>query len=266
MRKFFGPSRTHDWTDYWSNNSSFVKTCISSWKKWASQNNALVEVLEHLPSPSECGFSKDQLDIFLNLAPPLQRWVLPSYIYQQHGNDTRIATIDADTLISPKTPSIFQQSQTDVVLTGNGYEWTSWKNKACEAFAPLFPQIKFDKNLYFNAGVMILNNNILPNAFSNFVLNHSNDILSIINGKVGVDEVLVNFMVQQLIKDHKLTFSYLGKKWNARMDLELKEVNSTSDNQITAAQKIASENYISHFIRTKDLMPAAWQSLESSSQ
>ena len=262
IRKFFGPSRTKDWTDYWEHGSGFAAAGISSWEKWASKNEAQVEVVRSMPTPEECGYSGEQLEKLLNLAPPMQRWVFPSVFHKRHGRGTHIAMIDADTIISPETPSIFEQSQSDVVLTGDGYDWNPWKENSSRTFAPLFPDVEFAKELYCNTGVMVLNNNVLPGAFIEFVLSRFYDILDIMNGKIGTDEMMLNFIIQCLVKDKKLTTSYLGRRWNARMDLELKTRSPDPSKWEKLAPVVVSENYISHFVRTKNLMPSAWQSLE----
>ena len=250
--KFFGKIRTRDWTKHWENTLSFVKAGIASWRKWTSLNNVELEIAEKLPSPNECGYSQEQIELLTHFPPTVLRWLLPLAASRKYGNKIQIALIDADTLIHPQAPSIFEQKQTDIVLTRDRPDWNKWRNNSYEAFAPLFPSVQFSRDLYFNAGVMVLNNPVLPTTFLDFVLKYPTELMEKMTGTTGTDQTPLNFILQQLLKDNKLTVSFLGSKWNARMDVLLEAENSDKSTWSTLACKAVRNNHISHFIRTKD--------------
>ena len=209
--KFFGKIRTRDWTKHWENTLPFTKASIASWKKWTSLNNVKFEVAEKLPSPDECGYSQEQIELLARFPPTVLRWLLPLAASRKHGDKLQIALIDADTLILPQAPSIFEQNQIqqslnkivpDVILTRDRPDWNKWRNNSYEAFTPLFPDVQFNRDLYFNAGVMILNNTVLPAAFLDFVLKHPTELMEKMTGTTGTDQTPLNFILQRLLRDN----------------------------------------------------------------
>ena len=275
IARSFGKSRAKEWEEQWDRKLNFAEAGISSWKNWAIRNNILLEVAESLPAPEECGYSGEQIELLRTLPPPVQRWLLPLAAARKHGDGTRIAMVDADTIISPRAPSIFEQNKSDVILTQTIFEqckpdmiltrdrpeWNKWKANSLAAFAPMFPDIKFDKSLYFNAGVMVLNSLALPRTFLDFTLTRFTEFMSRIDGRVGTDQTPLNFILQRLMRDEGLSVSFLDPKWNARMDLMLTSVTPDRARWKKLARDIVLGNHISHFIKTKGLMPSVWRSL-----
>jgi hypothetical protein len=172
----------------------------------------------------------------------------------RHGPGTSIAMIDADTLINPRSPSIFKQQASDLILTKDRREWTNWKSNSCATFAPLFPDVDLDKTLYFNAGVMVHRTPLLATSFIDFVLENHDELLGRLNGMVGTDQTPLNFMLQGLRKAESLSISWLDARWNARVDIALKEATRDQSRWPELAPRVVAGNYISHFIQTKHLM------------
>ena len=173
--------------------------------------------------------------------------------------------VDADTLISPQAPSIFEQAQADVILTPDRPEWNAWKVSSLATYAPMFPDVEFNKDLFFNAGVMVLNSPILPRAFLNFVLDHAAEYMARMTqgpDRTGTDQTPLNFIFQRLARDGKLTASFLDSRWNARVDLRLEAKNPDRAAWPALIKQVILDNHISHFVSSKDLMPSAWQSIE----
>jgi hypothetical protein len=238
---------------------------VASWKNWISSNNAVLEVSRQLPTARECGCTESQLEILAAFPPTIQRWLLPLASWKRHGNEARIAMVDADTLISPQAPSIFEQAQANVILTPDRPEWNEWKVFSLATYAPMFPDIEFDKNLFFNAGVMVLNSPMLPRAFLDFVLDHAAEYMDRMTrgpDRTGTDQTPLNFVFQQLARDSKLTASFLDPRWNARVDLALEARNPDRSAWPALVSQVVLDNHISHFVSSKELMPSAWQSIK----
>jgi hypothetical protein len=234
----------------------FADVGIASWKRWCSQNNVRLEIASKLPLPEECCRSASQIEILLAFPPTIQRWLLPPFFLRQHGPGTSVAMIDADTLINPTSPSIFKQQSSDLILT-RCQEWTAWNSRSCSAFTPLFPDMNLDPALYFNAGVMVHRTPLLATSFIDFVLdNHDKllKLLSILDEPIGTDQTPLNFLLQRLKKNTNLSISWLDSRWNAQMDILLNKVTHDQSKWADLAPRVATENFISHFIGTKPLM------------
>lgn len=269
--RFYGKQRSSDWTKYWNHETSFAEAGIASWQEWSSRHEVILEIATEIPSPIECGYTKSQIDELKKFPPTILRWLLPLASRKKHGSDSRIAMIDADTLVSPKSPSIFEQSHTDVLLTRDRPDLNQWRKDSLSAFEPIFPGFDFNKDMYFNAGVIVLENNKLPRAFLDFTLQHSEEFLSLINGNVGTDQTPLNFILQALVNNDELTVAFLDSRWNARIDLLLKAENperrtwARRDSIAKIGNDLVQQNYISHFVSAKILMPAVWQFLKQTS-
>ena len=246
------------WSEYLKRNHlddfGFADAGIATWKRWCSRNNVLLMIARELPLPEKCGWPAGQIATLLDFPPTIQRWLLPPFLMDQYGPGTSIAMIDADTIINPRSPSIFKQQSSDLLLTKDRKEWTDWKNNSCSAFAPLFPDVELDKSLYFNAGVMVHRTPLLAISFINFVLENHDELLGKLNGKVGTDQTPLNFMLQRLQKTKNLSISWLDSRWNARVDIALKEATRDQAQWPELAPRVVAGNCISHFIQTKHLM------------
>ena len=262
LTRFFSPYRVSTWGKHNNGELSFAESSVTSWVKWASTNKINFKVAHEIPSPSDCGYTESQIHSLRQFPPTIQRWLLPIAAFRKYGPKCSVALVDADTIISPNAPSIFDsQSKTNVNLTRtytrqitdqtSENEWTS---ASCKAFSLLFTDVKFDPSLYFNAGVMVLNNPMLATEFIEFALTRTSEFMSVMDGTVGTDQTPLNFLFQRMKKHGKQTSSFLDYRWNVRVDLPVdpKELTRT----------MVTENFISHFITTKELMPTLWKMIE----
>jgi hypothetical protein len=265
MDKFFDKKRALDWTGHWEKTFDFADAGISSWERWCSRNNAELEVANSIPNPGECGLSQEQLKILMEHPPTTQRWLLPIEARLRHGNDTRIAMVDADTMIMPSSPSIFEQGEDDVLLTPAGSRWGRWHENSHATFKGLFPDINFDKKLYFGCGVIVLRNDLLPSSFLNLMTSQSSEFLEITNHKTGTDQTPINFTFQRLLRDEKMTFSFLDSRWNATVYEILDSKTHDQSAWTPLIPEIMAKNHILHFLRTRHLMSSAHQMIEQRS-
>jgi hypothetical protein len=262
LSRFFGTHRTASWNRHITGESTFTEAGIASWIEWSSKNGIQFEIAKRMPDPEDCGCSKSQIENLQQFPPTVQRWLLPLAAFHKYGRDSGVAMVDADTIVSPGAPSIFcDRHESDLNLTRDR-EWNDWKTTSCKAFAPLFPDVDFDQSLYFNAGVMVLNSPVLASEFIKFTLARSSEFLSVMDGTVGTDQTPLNFLFQRLKKSGTLSASFLGPKWNARVDLALAAREPNQDKWKSLARSVVSENFISHFIMTKELMPSVWETIK----
>jgi hypothetical protein len=266
MPKFHGEQfySINDWTRCWNRETDFAKVGIASWQAWASRNNVILNIATELPSPDACGYTESQIEELKKFPPTISRWLLPLAARRKYGLDSYIAMIDADTLVSPDAPSIFKQAHEGVILAQDQSGWNQWKEGSLLAFGSMFPGFNFDKSKYFNAGVIVLENDKLPTAFLNFTLQYSKKFLSLIDGTVGTDQTVLNFILQALVSNNELTVAFLDSKWNAKIADLLLEVEKLSSQHsiLSVVSELVQQNYISHFTVVKLLMPAVWQFLK----
>ena len=267
LSRFFSPYRTAVWDGHVNGESSFARAGISSWIEWTSRNKVRFEIAEEMPAPEDCRLSRSQIEKLRQFPPTVQRWLLPMAAFRKYGPDSSMALVDADTIITPGAPSPFAgQHKTSVNLTKHGplpaYGWNEWMAASCRAFAPLFPDVDLDPSLYFNAGVMVLNSPILARKFIEFTLARSSEFLAVMDGTVGTDQTPLNFLLQRLVKSGKLSASFLDPRWNARVDLILADREPDRGRWSPSLIKsVVAENFISHFITAKELMPTAWEAM-----
>ncbi len=258
LSRFIGSHRAASWKRNDTGESPFADAGISSWIEWSSKNGTRLEVMRELPSPRECGYSKSQIDDLQQFPPTVQRFLFPIAAFRKYGHDCNVAMVDADTIVSPDAPSIFDEPHKADVGLIIDHEWNEWKSASCKAFAPLFPDVALDRSLYFNDGVTVLHNPILAEEFINFTLTRSSEFLSVMDGEVGTDQTPLNFLFQRLKKYGKLSACFLDPRYNVRMDHALATREPDQSRWSTLARTVVAENFISHFIMTKELMPAVW--------
>jgi hypothetical protein len=250
----FGTYRVDAWSKHVRGEIPFAEASISSWVCWSSINGIRFEVVRDMPNPEDCGCSRADIEKLLLFPPTIQRWLLPIAAFQKYGHDTSVALIDADTIVSPGAPSIFTEQHTASVNLTRNRAWNKWRDASCKVFSPLFPDVDFDKSMYFNTGVIVLNSPVLASRFIKFALAKSSEFLSILNGKVGTDQTPINYLVQQLQRAGELSASFLDRRWNV--------VVNTAIVDSVMVRSMLTNNFISHFIGTKELMPAVWKIVE----
>lgn len=262
LSRFIGSHRAASWKRNDSGESPFAEAGISSWIEWSSRNGTRLEIAREMPSPTECGCSRSQIETLQQFPPTIQRWLLPIAAFRRYGHGCNVALVDADTIVSPGAPSIFaDRHEADVGLIVD-HERNEWRSTSCEAFAPLFPDVDLDQSLYFNDGVTVLHNPVLAEEFIKFTLTQASKFLDVMDGSVGTDQTPLNFLFQRLRKSGRLTASFLDPRWNTRMDLALAAREPDRDKWGSLARSVVSENFISHFIMTKELMPSVWETIK----
>jgi hypothetical protein len=162
---------------------------IASWKWWCRQHDVEFVILDQ-PLLTE--------DHFSELPPTVQRWAAPSQIIEKYGSGTRVAVVDADTMIRWDAPNLFEMS-------GPGFSairdlHSHWIYQSIKAHKSFFPGIHLPWWEYFNAGVVILEQQQLhiTEALVNLFCQQWPALSGIQKaGDVGTDQTILNFLVRK---------------------------------------------------------------------
>ena len=186
------------------------KYSISSWKKWASKNNAEVFILNDVLMPNK------------DMGICWQRYYLFDILEANKIEYNQIAMVDADTIIHPDTPNFFKQ--TDNKFTGvfcdASYDWIirSVENYSKYAFKGFMPDIF----KYIDCGFMIVNKKHKEffTKITNFY-HQNNELLREIETKLhgGTDQTPVNILIHK----EKIDLKLLPYEYNM-VDMNRKEI------------------------------------------
>ena len=134
---------------------------------------------------------------YAHMPPTIQRWFIPELLIRQHGTDTRIAIVDADTMVRWDAPDIFEEAHGFSAVRGSD---ASWIARCIRAFQRFFPDVSLPWWECFNAGVVVLGEPQLDaiRAFVTFAARRWPELNSLIlSGKLGTDQTPLNFMLRR---------------------------------------------------------------------
>jgi hypothetical protein len=174
---------------------------VDSWSTWCKANNCELFVLtERIYPESYMNANWHKLFVF-------QLLEANKIDYNQ------ILIVDADTLIHPSAPNIFDLTDNKFCAVHNfgSYDWVC---RSIENYKKhLFPQVDVPLFEYFNSGVIICNktHKDFYERIINYYLENQQNITTLQNTyHVGTDQPILNFFVQ---KD-KIDYKQLGYEWN----------------------------------------------------
>jgi hypothetical protein len=134
---------------------------------------------------------------YWHMPPTIQRWFIPEILIREGGKDTRVAIVDADTMIRWDAPDIFDLSDGFAAVQGSD---ESWMARCIRAFQHLFPGVSLPWWEFFNAGVVVLGEPQLRSihAFLDFSARHWPELNAIIlSGKFGTDQAPLNLILRR---------------------------------------------------------------------
>jgi|TARA_R110001606_G_scaffold382039_1_gene543575 hypothetical protein len=174
---------------------------VDSWSTWCDNNNCELFVLtERIYPESYMNANWHKLFIF-------QLLEANKIDYDQ------ILIVDADTIIHPKAPNIFELTDNKFCAVHNfgSYDWVC---RSIENYKKhLFPKVDIPLFEYFNSGVIICNKSHKEfyQKIINYYLDNQKNITTLQNTyHVGTDQPILNFFIQ---KD-KIDYKQLGYEWN----------------------------------------------------
>ena len=193
------------------NRSNPYQYSINSWKSWCDKNNCELMVLE----------DRIYEENFMNA-----NWH-KLFIFKLLDIDyDQILIADADTIIHPNAPNIFEQTnhKFSVVHNYGSYDWIC---RSIENYKKhLFPNIDISLEKYFNSGIIICNkkHEEFYNKIIDFYLENSNNLVKLQDTYgVGTDQPVLNFFVQQ----ENIDCNYLPYEWNMQ-DMSRTEILNDS--------------------------------------
>ena len=161
---------------------------VKSWEKWCSKNNSELFVLtDRIYSENYMNANWHKLFVFQLLEGM-------GIEYDQ------IMTVDADTIIHPNAPNIFDKTEGkySVVPSYGSYDWMY---RSIENYKKhLFPDVDIPVFKYFNSGVIICNkkHKEFYNKIINFYLDNRDNIVKLQETySVGTDQPILNFFIQK---------------------------------------------------------------------
>jgi len=184
--------------------NQYTEWAIKSWKRWCDKNNAMLFV-----------FNRSEIDTD-QMMPTWQRWYVYEILESVGIEYNRIALVDADTMVSPECPNIWDEADGRYagVKDDLGLGWTCHSIKGYQKW---FPDVKLDWERYVNNGMIVLPaDKKLGKDFCNQILsfyeNNKEDLIWMEkNDYRGTDQTPVNYIAERFFGDDK---KFLSKKFN----------------------------------------------------
>jgi len=187
-------TRTRDALDY-------LPYARATWEWWCAKNGAEFVLVDRTEGTG----------ILPGAPPTVQRWFAPREIIEARGPETRVAMVDADTMIRWDTPDFFELAGDS--LTAVHAAGPAWVAKSIAAFLHLFPGVELDPGDYFNAGFVIAGEAQLRvfSAFAKFYAQNQAELEAIFrSADLGTDQTPLNLMVRREGEPVR----FLGREYN----------------------------------------------------
>ena len=180
---------------------SYLPYARATWEWWCAERGIEFVVVEETEGTKR-----------LPDAPPtMQRWFVPAEIIRARGPETRVALVDADTMIRWDAPDFLAFSPDNLVaVTGRNYQWIQ---RSIFAFQQMFPTVALRPEEYFNAGLVVVGPKQLDTLakFCEFCGKHLPELQDISrSAEVGTDQTPLNFVVRQ----ESAAVSFLDRRFN----------------------------------------------------
>ena len=174
---------------------------VKSWEKWCTKNGSELFVLTDRIYPEDyMNANWHKLFVF-------------QLLDDMNIDYGQIITVDADTMIHPDAPNIFDMTNGKYCVVP-GYGSYDWMCRSIENYKKhLFPDVDVPIFEYFNSGIIICNkkHKEFYNKIINFYLDNRDNIVKLQETyQVGTDQPILNFFVQKENVDRK----YLPYEWN----------------------------------------------------
>lgn len=166
----------------------YAKYSQACWKWWCQKNG-----IEFIVFDKPFGEDKSLADT----PPTIQRWLIPELLIRQRGVGTRVALVDADTMIRSDTPDFLDRSNKFSAVRVRDIPWIT---RSIAAFHSFFPEVALTPHDCFNAGVVVVGEDQLDaiRAFLEFVSQRWPELSrTILSGNFGTDQTVLNFVFRR---------------------------------------------------------------------
>ena len=160
----------------------------ATWRWWCKQRGIEFVVLDQ----SLGG------EAFEQMPPTIQRWLAPAILLDRYGKHSRIALIDADTMIRWDAPNFLDLGGTE--LAAGHAARPRWVERTIGAYQRFFPDVHLAPSGYFNSGVVLVGERQLSTLarFTEFARLHWPELKAVQkSGNFGSDQTLLNFIVSR---------------------------------------------------------------------
>jgi hypothetical protein len=167
---------------------SYARYSRATWQWWCDKNGIEFIVFDKYPGDDRS---------LAAMPPTIQRWLIPELLIQQRGAGTRVALVDADTMIRPDTPDFLDRTADFSATRGRDIAWIT---RSIAAFQPFFPDVTVTPQDYFNAGIVVVGQGQLDviRAFRTFVAARWEELnRTILSANLGTDQTILNFMFRR---------------------------------------------------------------------
>jgi hypothetical protein len=166
---------------------SYAIHAVATWQWWCRRQGIELRVLREPPA----GAHHD--------SPPLiQRWVFVEAALREAAPGTRVAVVDADTMVHWQAPNFLQLAghSLGAVQAGN----PRWQWRTIRAYQSLFPDVPLRWWEYFNAGLLVLQQHHRPLLLEllDFYQRNRAALEEVQrSGDFGIDQTLLNFLTRK---------------------------------------------------------------------
>lgn len=160
-----------------------------TWEWWCARHGVELVVLDR-PVDSRA---------FAAMEPEYQRWLAIEALFTRYGPDTRMAIVDADTMIRWDAPDLFDAAGDRLAAVADLHP--RWVCRDIDTYQSFFPGVRLPWWEYFNSGVVVLGAPHLPliGRFCEFVNRHWPQLTEAQKAGqpgTGTDQTPLNFIVR----------------------------------------------------------------------
>jgi len=165
-----------------------------SWKQWCKNNNAELFVLEDLLLPME------------EMKICWQRYYLFDILEANNIDYDQILMVDADTIVHPKCPNIFELTDNKFCAAEFDASW-DWTIRSIENYSHfVFDNYMMPIHKYFDCGFMVVNKKHQDffNKVIEFYHQNKQQLMEVEKLHGGTDQTPINILIHKLGVDLKL--------------------------------------------------------------
>jgi hypothetical protein len=179
------PNESRAWPAVRSN-LEYCRYSEATWRWWCGKNNA-----EFIKLDGQLGGS-----VYQHVHPTFKRWLAPEILIGESCAETRIAMVDADTMVRWDTPNLFEAAAGQLAaVRGQNRRYIC---KQLAKYKRLFPSVEVPWWEYFNAGIVLVTREHLPvlRAFAEFLRLQWPAFSQIEGTSAADDQTLLNYVVR----------------------------------------------------------------------
>jgi hypothetical protein len=167
----------------------YARYAVATWMFWCRQHDVELVLLDRpqIEEPRDA-----------ELAPTIQRWIAVRRLLEERQPGTRIAMVDADTMVRWNAPDLFATAGVSFAAVR---DWGAlWIHRSIKAYQHLFPDTALPWWDYINAGMVVLGAEQLPivRSLVDLARRRWPELRAIQeSGDYGTDQTILNFLLKR---------------------------------------------------------------------